>query len=248
MGEAGRNAVVTGGASGIGRAIALRLARQGRNVAIFDINLAGARQVAEEIRMLGQSAAALQVDVSSSADVSAGFEKARRELGPVHILVNNAGIAKMCSFLEVSEEQWDRTIAVHLKGTFFCSRAALPDMIAAQWGRIVNISSVAALSGAIGFPEYAAAKAGIIGLTKTLAIELGPLGITVNAIAPGFIDTPLVKLSGVPEEAFAAAAQHTPVRRVGVPDDIAAACAYISSDEAGFLTGQVLSPNGGVYV
>jgi NAD(P)-dependent dehydrogenase (short-subunit alcohol dehydrogenase family) len=248
MEQSGRIAVVTGAASGIGRAIALRLARDGRDVAIFDLNRTGAEETAAAVRADGRRALALEVDVSSADGVRAGVERVRAELGPAHILVNNAGIATVTGFLDLTEAQWDRTMAVHLKGTFFCTRAVLPDMIAARWGRIVSIASVAGLAGAIGFPDYAAAKAGIVGLTKTLALEFGPLGITANAIAPGSIDTPLVRRAGVPEEALTAAVERTPVRRVGQPDDIAAACAYATADDAGFLTGQVLSPNGGIYL
>lgn len=248
MNEAQRNAVVTGGATGIGRAIALRLAREGRAVAIFDLDLDGAESTAAEVRSLGRKALAVRVDVASASGIQDAVGRVREELGPVHILVNNAGQAKLTAFLDLTEQQWDRTMAVHLKGAFFCARTVLPDMIAAQWGRIVNISSVAGLTGAVGFPDYATAKAGIVGLTKTLALEFAPMGITANTVAPGLVRTAGVTRSGLPEEVFAAAAQATPVRRVGVPEDVAATCAYLTAEDADFLTGQVISPNGGVYL
>lgn len=242
-----KNAVVTGGASGIGRAVALRLARDGVNVAVFDLNLADAQEAARAIVALGRRALAAEVDVTRATSVQAGVDRVHAELGPVHILVNNAGIGEMIALTEMSEAQWDRMIAVHLKGTFLCTRAIVDDMLAAGWGRIVNMASTAGLSGAPRFTHYAAAKAGMIGFTKSLAQEIGPQGVTVNAIAPGLVDTPILPRSGFPPAYVKASAERAPMRRIGTPDDIAAACAYIVSDEAGFFTGQVLAPNGGVY-
>jgi len=245
----GRNALVTGGASGIGRAIALRLAREGARVAIADVNLASAKQVAESADALHAGAIALEVDVSSSAAVVRGVEAARSRLGPLTVLVNDAGIAGFATLLEMSEADWDRMIAVHLKGTFNVSRACLPDMVAARWGRIVNIASQAGLNGGSpGLTHYAAAKAGVIGFTKALAHEVGPLGITVNAIAPGLIDTPLIRRAGAPADLYDRVVEGMPARRIGQPEDIAAACAYLVSDEASFFTGQVMSPNGGGHM
>jgi NAD(P)-dependent dehydrogenase (short-subunit alcohol dehydrogenase family) len=243
---AGRQAVVTGGASGIGRSICLRLARDGADVAILDLEAAPA--VVEEVRALGRRALAVQADVSSSTDVGLAVERVHRELGPVQILVNDAGIANFVAFLQMTEEQWDRMIAVHLKGTFNCTRAILPDMMQAGWGRIVNISSVGGLRGAPALTHYAAAKAGIIGFTKALAIEVGSHGITANAIAPGLIDTPLLRRSAMPEAMIRSVAAQAPVGRIGSPEDVAAACGYLVSEEASFVTGQVLSPNGGGYL
>jgi NAD(P)-dependent dehydrogenase (short-subunit alcohol dehydrogenase family) len=243
--------VVTGGASGIGRGISLRLARDGANVAIFDLDLAGAEAVAEAIRTLGRKALACQVDVADRAQVEAAVGRVRKELGPIHILVNDAGIGEFVPLAQMSEAQWDRMIAIHLKGTFHCTKAVIRDMVGAKWGRVVSISSVAGLGGGPGLVHYSAAKAGIIGFTKALAQEVGPLGITVNAIAPGLIDTPILRKSDIPEEQLRQFIEtivgRTPVRRVGVPDDIAAACAYLVSEEASFFTGQVVSPNGGMY-
>jgi NAD(P)-dependent dehydrogenase (short-subunit alcohol dehydrogenase family) len=242
-----KNAVVTGGASGIGRAICLRLAREGVHLAIWDRNISAARKVAEEIGKLGVRAIAVEVDVASFADVEKAAERSRRDLGRVTILVNDAGYGEIAPLAQMTEEQWDRMIAVHLKGTFNCSRHVVQDMLDARWGRIVSVSSVAGLKGAAGFVHYGAAKAGILGFTKSLAFELASSGITVNAIAPGLIDTPILKGSALGDETISAMVRHTPVGRIGQADDIAACCGYIVSEDASFLTGQVLSPNGGMH-
>jgi NAD(P)-dependent dehydrogenase (short-subunit alcohol dehydrogenase family) len=252
MSLTGKNAVVTGGASGIGRGICLRLARDGANVAILDINQIGTTAVAAEVAALGRKAVVCQADVANRAQVHAAIERVHQELGAIEILVNDAGIGKFVLLSEMSEEAWDEMIAIHLKGAFNCTKAVVHDMIDAKWGRIVNISSTAGLGGAAGLVHYSAAKAGIIGFTKGLAAELGPLGITVNAIAPGLIDTPILLrdgvLSGRMQKFKEITANRAPVRRNGVPDDIAAACAYLASEEASFFTGQVISPNGGMYM
>ena len=240
-------AVVTGGASGIGRAISLRLARDGANLAIWDRDISSARKVATEIADLGRRVIPVEVDVASFADVEKAGDRVRRELGKVSILVNDAGYGEITPLARMSEAQWDKMIGVHLKGTFNCTRVLVQDMIDAHWGRVVSISSVAGLKGAAGFVHYSAAKAGIIGFTKGLAFELGSAGITVNAIAPGLIDTPILKNASLRDETIAEIVRQQPVARIGVPDDIAACCAYIVSEEASFLTGQVLSPNGGTH-
>jgi 2-hydroxycyclohexanecarboxyl-CoA dehydrogenase len=249
MGISGRNAVVTGGASGIGRAIALRLAREGADVAVLDVDVAGAGRVAGELGALGRRTVGLECDVASAASVAAAVERVRSALGPVHILVNDAGIASFVPVMEMAEAEWDRMIAVHLKGTFNCTRALLGDMVRARWGRVVNVASVAGLSGGgAGLAHYAAAKAGIIGFTKSVAAEMGPHGVTVNAIAPGLIDTPLLDRAGMPQEIRRIIVERAPVHRLGTPDDVAAACAFLVSEEASFVTGQVLSPNGGGWM
>ena len=248
MSLAGRHAVVTGGASGIGRAICLRLARDGADVAILDIDAPGAEAVAAAVRALGRRAVAIPTDVADAAGVGAAVERIHATLGPAHVLVNDAGIAHFVPLLEMTEAEWDRMLAVHLKGTFLCTRAFLPDMIDARWGRIVNVASVGGLRGAAHLAHYAAAKAGMIGFTKAVALEAGPAGVTVNALAPGLVDTPLLARSGVPEAILRSAREQAPVRRLGTPEDIAAACAYLVSDEASFVTGQVLSPNGGGHL
>ena len=245
----GRNALVTGGGSGIGRAIALRLAADGADVAVLDLRLDGARAVADEIARGGRRAAAIAVDVGDAASVTRAVAEARAALGPIHVLVNSAGIADFVTLGDLDEERWQRMLNVHLDGTYRVTRAAFADMTAAGWGRIVNIASAAALNGGgPGLAHYAAAKAGIIGFTKALAHELGPAGVTVNAIAPGLIDTPLIHGAGAPAGLYDAAVARLPVRRMGQPLDIAAACAYLASDEGGFCTGQVLSPNGGANI
>jgi NAD(P)-dependent dehydrogenase (short-subunit alcohol dehydrogenase family) len=161
------------------------------------------------------------------------------------VLVNNAGVCSFHPFVDLDEAEWDRMFAVHVKGAFHCTKAALPDLIAAGWGRVVNVSSVGGIKGAPALTHYAAAKAALVGFTRALATEVGVHGVTVNAIAPGLVDTPLLVRSRMPEAIRIAQAAQLPVRRIGLPEDIAAACAYLVSPEASYVTGQVLSPNGG---
>ena len=249
MGLDGKVAVVTGGASGIGRSICLRLARDGADVAIWDLNLEGAGAVAEEVESAGAARrCGAGRRVGRGERSRRGGPDPRRARCRSQILVNDAGIAGYAPLLEMTEEQWDRMIAVHLRGTFLCTKALVPDMIAASWGRVVNISSLGALIGGPGLAHYAAAKAGMIGFTRALTHELGPRGITINAIAPSVTDTPMLRGSGVPEEILRQSVQGQPIRRMGTPEDIAAACAYLVSEEAGFFTGQVMSPNGGRHL
>ena len=244
-----RVAVVTGGASGIGRAVSRRLARDGMAVAVLDRNRDGAEETAAAIAAAGGRAAAWAVDVADGAAVRATVDAVRAALGAPTVLVNVAGIGEFALLADMSDAQWQRMLDVHLGGTFHCVRAVVADMVAAGWGRIVNVSSVAGLGGGgPGLSHYAAAKGGIIAFSKALAHELGPSGITVNAIAPGLIDTPMVAGAMVSPEIRQRAIEGAPVRRIGVPDDIAAAAAYLVSDEASFVTGQVLSPNGGRYM
>jgi len=196
-----RTALVTGGASGIGRAVCLRLAHDGAAVAVLDLTHEGAEQTAGEIGAGGGRAVALVADVADAAAVDAALAQARAMLGPLTILVNVAGIGDFTLLSDMTPERWQRMLGVHLNGTFHCTRAVLPDMLAAGWGRIVNTSSVAGLSGGgPGLSHYAAAKGGIIAFTKAIAQELGPSGITANAVAPGLIDTPMVKDAMVSEE------------------------------------------------
>jgi NAD(P)-dependent dehydrogenase (short-subunit alcohol dehydrogenase family) len=230
-----RTAVVTGGGSGIGRAIAQRLSADGCQVAILDLNPNGEKH--------GQVA-----DVTNREQVDAAFAAIRAELGPVTILVNAAGLDGFKRFANLTFEAWAKVINVNLHGVFHCIQAALPDMVEAGWGRIVNISSSSAHSGQPFMSHYVASKSAVNGLTKALALELGPQGITVNAVPPGFIDTPMLRQAesrgqlGDPLEMHIA---RTPVRRIGRPEDIAAACAFLVSEEAGYITGQILGVNGG---
>jgi NAD(P)-dependent dehydrogenase (short-subunit alcohol dehydrogenase family) len=242
--------VVTGGASGMGLAICRQLAARGNRIAIFDLSEENAAKAAAEISGDGGSAIAVGVDVAKRAAVDAGIAKVRSELGPVEIMVTSAGLDAFADFTDITAEQWERMIAVNLTGTFNCLQAAIPDMVAANWGRIVTISSSSAQSGAKRMAHYVASKGGVVGLTKALALEYAPLGITVNTIPPGFIDTPMVRRAedkgDLPDVNLIA--KQTPVRRAGTPDDIAAACVFLCSEEAGYITGQAINVNGGWYL
>ena len=243
-----RVAIVTGGASGIGLAISERLAREGNAVAIFDRDGDAARDAAAKIETGGGTAVGLTVDVTDRPGIDAAVGEVRSRLGRPTILVNSAGLDGFERFLDITLESWNRILEVNLTGTFLCCQAVVPDMLDAGWGRIVNISSSSAQGGQPYMTHYVAAKAGVIGFTKALALELAPKGITVNTIPPGFIDTPMLRraesrgLLGATVEEIAA---RTPVRRAGRPEDIAAACAFLVRDEAGYITGQVIGVNGG---
>jgi NAD(P)-dependent dehydrogenase (short-subunit alcohol dehydrogenase family) len=244
----GRVAAVTGGGSGMGRAICHRLARDGHQVAVLDIDEGAAATVAGEVEADGGIAVPVAVDVSERAQVEAAMDRVRELLGPPLILVNNAGITGFRRFLDITDEKWHRIMAVNLDGPFFCTQAVVPDMIAAGFGRIVNISSSSAQGGQQFMAHYVTSKAGLIGMTKALALELGEHGITANTIPPGFIDTPMLRESerrGMLGGSVEDHAATTPVRRAGLPEDIAGACAFLASDEAGYITGQVIGVNGG---
>ena len=242
-------AIVTGAGSGIGRAIAQRLAEDGLAVAVLDLDDRAAEQVADEIRQKGGEAIALgSVDVSERSQVDDAVGRVRKALGPVLVLINNAGVTGFKEFLKITDDRWDRIMQVNLNGPFYCTQAVLPDMVDAGWGRVVNISSSSAQSGQPYMVHYVTSKAGLIGFTKALALEVGPKGITVNTIPPGFIDTPMLRASeerGVLGGTVEHHAAQTPVRRAGRPEDIAAACSFLVSEDAGYITGQVLGVNGG---
>lgn len=249
MSLAGKTAIVTGAASGIGLATAQRFAREGANVAVWDINLEGAQRTAAELVASGVRAIANRVDVSKRADVDAALKQVRAELGPVRILVNNAGVTDFCSFMEMTEENWDRVMSVNLKSMLVVTQAVLPDMLAAKWGRIINISSSSAQTGSARMTAYAASKGGVIAFTKALAQELAPSGVTVNNVPPGFVDTPMLRGEGVAGmgASVEAVAARSPMGRAGRPENIAAACAFLASDDADYITGHTLSVNGGRY-
>ncbi len=243
-----RTAIVTGGGSGIGLAIAERLAADGLAVGVLDRDGDAAAGAAAKIAAAGGTAVGLTADVTDRATIDAAVEELRSGLGAATVLVNSAGLDGFSSFLKISAETWNRVIEVNLTGTFHCCQAVVPDMLAARWGRIVNISSSSAQSGQPLMTHYVASKAGVIGFTKALALELGPRGITVNTIPPGFIDTPMLRRSesrGLLGEGVDHHAAQTPVRRVGRPEDIAAACSFLVRDEASYVTGQVIGVNGG---
>jgi 2-hydroxycyclohexanecarboxyl-CoA dehydrogenase len=245
-----RVAVVTGGGSGMGRAICRQLGDVGHRVAVLDINADAAREVAQELEAAGISALGVAVDVSERSAVDAALEEVRTAFGPVEIMVTSAGIEGFESFLDITAEAWDRMMAVNLTGTFHCLQAVVPDMVAAGWGRIVTISSSSAQSGTRRMAHYVASKGGVIALTKALALDLAPNGITVNTIPPGVIDTPMMRR---PIESGAMASMEqvlarAPMGRAGTPDDIAAACTFLCSEGAGYITGQLIGVNGGWYL
>ncbi len=243
-------ALVTGAAAGIGAAIARRLARDGIAIGVLDILIDDATKVANEILGAGGKALPLQASITDRGQVKAAAARLRETFGPVTILVNNAGITGIAPFEELTDAQWDKMMEVNLKGTFIVTQVVLPDMKGGGWGRIVNISSSSAQSGAAGMAHYSASKGAIIALTKTLAVELGPLGITCNNIPPRFV------MNTVMSEKFFAAGHQSrdtwinagPIRRQGEPEDIAGACAWLVSDEAGYVTGQTIGVNGGRYI
>ena len=245
-----KTALVTGAAAGIGRACAKRLAREGMAVGVLDIDLDGCQRVVSEIEAAGGKALALPASIADRGRVTAAVARLRETFGPVTVLVNNAGITGMVPFKEITDEQWDRMMEVNLKGTFIVTQIVLPDMETAKWGRIVNISSSSAQTGAVGMAHYSASKGAMITLTRTLAQELGPLGITVNNIPPGTVMNTV--MSEANRERFPISLETLvktmPVRRTGEPDDIANACAWLVSEESSYVTGQTIGVNGGRVV
>ena len=242
----GRVAIVTGGASGLGQGITRRSALDGAIVGIFDLNAEGAEKVAASITADGGTAAGFGVDVTDRSAVDAAVDQVRSRLGRPTILVNSAGLSVFAPFLETTAETWNEMLTINLTGTFNCCQSVIPHMLEEGWGRIINISSSSMHSGVPGLAAYVASKSGVVGLTKSLALEFAPRGITVNTIPPSFIDTPMTRKAVADgdidmERATAA----TPVGRPGRPEDIAAACAFLSSEDASYITGQVIGVNGG---
>lgn len=245
MSLAGKVAVVTGGGSGIGRACAVRLAQDGATVAIWDLNGEGAQGTLDIIEKNGGKGLAQVVDCAKSAPIKEAVEKVHADLGPISVLVNNAGMTGFDLFSTITEEHWDRMMTVNLKGPFLVTQAILPDMRAAKWGRIVNITSSSIQTGAPAMAHYVASKGGLMGFSKALAIELAEEGITVNMVPPGFIRTPMLEASPVDVDAYA---QTMPMKRAGTPEEMAAAVSYLASEGAGYITGQTISVNGGRYM
>jgi 2-hydroxycyclohexanecarboxyl-CoA dehydrogenase len=245
-----RVAIVTGGGSGMGAAICRHLAARGHKVAVLDINGDAANEVATELRADGVPALGAGVDVSERSAVFAALESVRGTLGPAGIMVTSAGMEGFESFLDITPEAWDRMMAVNLSGTFHCLQAVVPDMIEAGWGRIVTISSSSAQSGTRRMAHYVASKGGVIALTKALALDLAPDGITVNTIPPGVIDTPMMRrpIESGQMASMEQVLARAPLGRAGTPDDIASACGFLCSEEAGYITGQQINVNGGWYL
>jgi len=245
MNLADKVALVTGGGRGIGRAIALRLAEAGANVVVNDIgDAAPVEAVVGEIKAMGRQALAVLADVSSAKEVDRLVEETISAYGRVDILVNNAGIARDQLLLRMTEEEWDRVLVVDLKSVFLCTRAVLKHMVKERRGRVISIASIVGMVGNPGQANYAAAKAGIIGFTRTVAKEVASRGITVNAVAPGFIDTEMTQK--LKEEWKEELKKRIPLGRLGSPADVAEAVAFLASEEAGYITGQVLVIDGGM--
>lgn len=240
----GRVAIVTGAGRGIGWAVALRLARDGVDVVIAEVDMQAARSAAQEIEALGRKALMVEVDVSNKSQVQAMVQRTLDEWGHIDILINNAGIlGPTCPVVEIEEEGWDRTLDVHLKGTFLCSQAVAPHMVAQGWGRIVSMASVAGKEGNPNLAPYSVAKAGIICFTKSLGKELATTGVTVNCISPTVVETDLIK--GVTKEYLAMLLAKIPMNRTCKLEEVAALIRFLVSDEAAFITGQCYDLSGG---
>lgn len=246
----GRVAVITGAGSGMGRSMALRLAEDDAKIAIWDINGAGAEETAKMVRDAGGTAIAIEADCSDPAAIKAAAAQTRNELGKILILINNAGIAPFNQFLDIDQELLEKVLKVNFVGPFLITQECIPDMIEAKWGRIVNITSSSVQSGSELQSHYTSSKGALLGFTKCIAVAFGQHGITCNMIPPGSIDTPMLRGAEIMQkpgtvEAYGAA---LPVRRIGQGEDIAAAAAFLVSDEAGYMTGQTISVNGGRYM
>ena len=243
----GKVALVTGGARGIGRAIALKLASLGADVAILDAgSLELSEQTADEVRALGVRSFAVRCDITDFEQVTAAVAQVKEALGGVDILVNNAGITRDKLALRMSPEDFDAVISVNLKGTFLMIKALYADFMKKRAGRIINIASIAGLMGNAGQANYAASKAGVVGLTKTIARELASRGVTCNAIAPGFIETPMT--ANMNQDALEEACKSIPLRRMGKPEDVAAVAAFLAGDDAAYITGSVINVDGGFFM
>jgi 3-oxoacyl-[acyl-carrier protein] reductase len=243
---AGKVALVTGAAQGIGKTVALLLARHGADIAVSDVNLEKVEETAREVQALGRRSVAIRSDVSHLDDVERMVQTILEQMGKIDILVNNAGIARDKLILRMTEEDWETVLDVNLKGTFHCIKAVVRHMSKQRSGKIVNIASVSGEMGNVGQANYSASKAGVIGLTKTIAREFAQRGINVNAIAPGYIQTPMTE--ALPEKAKEELKKMIPMERLGQPEDVAQAVLFLVSEASSYITGQVLNVNGGIYM
>lgn len=246
MGLQGKVAVVTGAAQGIGRAIAEALARDGADVAVADLDAGRSQETVAAVEKLGRRALNVKVNVAEWDDAKAMADRVVKEWGKIDILVNNAGITRDGLLLRMKEEDWNLVLQVNLNGTFHCTKAVLQPMTKQRYGRIINIASIVGVMGNVGQANYAASKAAVIGFTKTVAREYASRAVTVNAVAPGFIDTAMTQ--GLPPDVKEALQKQIPLGRLGQPEDIAAAVRFLASDEAAYVTGQVLHVNGGMLM
>jgi 2-hydroxycyclohexanecarboxyl-CoA dehydrogenase len=246
-----RVALVTGGGSGMGEGASHRLARENKSVAVLDINAVNAEKVAHAIRQAGGDAMAITADITRRDQVERAVEAVHKQFGPIGVLVNCAGMEHFSAFEAIESEQWDLMLAINLKGNYHVTQSVVPDMIAQSWGRIINFSSISAQTGAGDMVHYAAAKGGVIAMTRSLAMALGSKGITVNAIAPGLINTPMARRAieggqfALPVEKLV---KTFPIPRVGQPEEVAVAVAFFASEDAGYITAQLLGINGGTAV
>jgi 3-oxoacyl-[acyl-carrier protein] reductase len=239
-------AIITGGADGIGKATAIRFAAEGAVAVIWDMNVEKGEATAAEINTGGGNARFMKVNTAVYAEVEVATKKVAEQYGKVEILINNAGITRDATIKKMTPELWQQVIDVNLTGVFNCAKCAAEIMVEQGWGRIVNASSVVALYGNFGQTNYVATKAGVVGMTKTLAKELGRKGVTVNAVAPGFIATEMVKK--MPPEVLKSMEEKVPLKRLGLPEEIAAIYAFLSSDEAAYINGTVISVDGGITI
>jgi len=242
----GQVGIITGGTRGIGKAVAQGLAQKGVNVVVAARTLAAAHEVAASLSQQGVTAIGMKLDVSNAEEVEKVFEATRKEFGRIDILVNNAGITKDGLLMRMREDAWDAVMDINLKGVFLCSREAIKDMTRQRYGRIINLSSVAAFMGNPGQANYSASKAGIVGFTKTVAREYAVRGVTVNAVAPGFIETAMTDV--LPANIKDEMKKMIPLGRFGTVDDVAQAVVFLASPDAGYITGQVIHVNGGMYM
>lgn len=242
-----KTALVTGAAAGIGKACAMRLAREGHKVGVLDLNLEGCQEVVAEIEAAGGKAIALQASIADRGQVEAAVQQLRDAFGPVTIVVNNAGISNFIPFEDLTDEDWDRMFIINTKGTFIVTQVVLPDMKAAKWGRVVNISSSSAQTGSVEQVHYSASKGAVISMTRSLAQALGPYGITVNNIPPGAVMGTIMSEENkdrfkMPMDALT---RMIPVGRTGVSEDIANACSWLCSEDSSYVSGQTIGVNGG---